>query len=284
MDPLWAVVLTFNEEAGLPNCLESLKGLTTQILVCDSGSTDGTVAIAEGAGAQVVVREFDNYGAQRNWAQDQISSEAGWVLHLDADESLTPELRHEIKRYLVEPPVGVDGFLLRRRTVFMGRWIKHGAHYPSYHLRLFRIGAARCEDRLYDQHFMLTTDGGLKKLQNDFIDNVSSDLITWSQRHSRWADLEAREILRNAPTSQVRPRFWGSSIERKRWQRRRALMRLPPFFRPFVYWMYRYFFRLGFLDGKPGLIFHFLQGFWFRFLVDARLYELRTRELPDDVG
>ena len=268
---LSVVILTLNEEHNLPDCIASLAGLNCELFVVDSGSTDRTLGIAENAGANVVSHPFENYSAQRNWAQSQVPDRDGWVLHLDADERLTPELVGEINRILSEDPAA-DGFLLRKRTVFMGRWIKHGGHYPAYHLRLFRRSKGMCEERLYDQHFLVP--GEVCKLKHDYIDVVCSDLTTWVRRHVRWADLEAREMLSASPVlNAVHPAAFGNPIQRKRWLRR-LYGGGPLFLRPLLYFAYRYFLRLGFLDGKEGLIFHFLQGCWFRFLIDARIYEI----------
>jgi glycosyltransferase involved in cell wall biosynthesis len=266
------IVLTHNEEHNLPACLESLRGLDCEVFVVDSGSTDRTVGIAKAAGAEVVQHPFEHYGAQRNWAQENLLISGEWVLHLDADERLTPELVTEIRRVLRERTQEVDGFLLRKRTIFMGRWIKHGGHYPSYHLRLFRKGRGRCEDRLYDQHFLV--DGRIGRLEHDYLDVITSDLSTWTLRHTRWAELEVRETLRDHDDgSRVQPAALGTPIERKRWLRDSVYGRSPLFLRAFLYWFYRYVVRLGFLDGVEGLIFHFLQGCWYRFLVDAKIYE-----------
>jgi glycosyltransferase involved in cell wall biosynthesis len=279
---LSVIVLTMNEELNLPSCLQSLKGLDGEIFVVDSGSTDQTLQIAESAAARIFHHPFEHYGAQRNWAQENLPISGEWVLHLDADERLTPELVTEINHVFQNPPSGIDGFMLRKRTIFMGRWIRHGGHYPSYHLRLFRRKRGSCEDRLYDQHFLV--DGKVLQLKHDYLDIVASNLHSWTLRHSKWAELEAREILRGERIgNRVRPDPRGNPIEKKRWLREGVYLRGPLFARAFLYWLYRYVFRLGFLDGKEGLIFHFLQGGWFRFLVDATLYEDKLRQTRVDV-
>ncbi len=268
---LSVIVLTYNEEANLPGCLESIRGLRCKLYVVDSGSTDRTIDLAEAHGASVSRHPFENYAAQRNWSQESLPVETPWLLHLDADERLTPELVAEINRAMEQPRPDIAGFLLRKRTIFMGRWIRHGGHYPSYHLRLFRAGSGRCEDRLYDQHFVV--EGRVERLEHDYLDVVASNLITWTARHGRWAEMEAREMsVRHGEGRQVAPDVFGNPIERRRWWRN-AYSHGPLFARAFAYWFYRYFLRLGFLDGAEGLIFHFLQGFWFRFLVDAMIYE-----------
>lgn len=269
---LGIVVLTHDEEANLPGLLDSIKGIPCSLFVLDSGSTDETIRIAEDAGAVVWHHPFDNYGAQRNRAQEMLPSEIDWVLHLDADERLTPQLNKEITELLAVGSPVVDGYLLCQRTVFLGRWIRHGGHYPSFHLRLFRRDRGRCEDRLYDQHFVV--DGAIERLEHDYIDVIGTDIASWSYRHIRWANLEAEEILSSSSHgTRVAPRLKGSAIERKRWLRTRVLYRSPLFARAFLYFLYRYILRMGFLDGREGLIFHFLQGCWYRFLVDATIYE-----------
>src|SRR5689334_14430028 len=154
--PVTAIVLTYNEERNLPDCLASIADWVDAVFVVDSGSTDATRSIAREAGATVFEHPFEHYGAQRNWAIEQLPIATPWTLHIDADERITPELRASITAALADERAaavrGVDGFLVSRRMIFMGRWIKHGGHYPAWHLRLTRTGAGRCEDRLYDQH------------------------------------------------------------------------------------------------------------------------------------
>ena len=277
--PVAAVVLTLNEERNLPDCLSSLAGWVQELFVVDSGSTDGTLAIAREAGATVRHHAFEHYGAQRNWAIDNLPISAPWTLHVDADERITPELRASITAALAGNTASrgeIDGFLVSRRTLFMGRWIRHGGHYPAWHLRLMRTGAGRCEDRLYDQHFYVA--GAVQKLQGDLIDTLTPDVATFTARHLRWAALEAAE--QDAPpdaAGRIRGRLaTGNAIEQRRWLRD-WYARLPLFVRPAAYFLYRYVVRLGFLDGRAGLVFHVLQGFWFRFLVDALILERRLR-------
>jgi glycosyltransferase involved in cell wall biosynthesis len=278
--PVAAIVLTYNEERNLPACLASLSGWVDQLFVVDSGSTDRTVEIARQVGARVVQHAFEHYGAQRNWAIAHLPITAPWTLHVDADERVTPELRQSVTAALARDDGDVSGFLVSRRTMFMGRWMRHGGHYPAWHLRLMRTGAGRCEDRLYDQHFYVA--GPVQKLQGDLIDTWTPDVATFTARHLRWAALEAAEHEAPASASgRIRGRLdTGNAIERRRWWRD-WYARLPLFVRPTAYFVYRYVVRLGFLDGRAGLVFHVLQGFWFRFLVDALILEQRLRRMRD---
>lgn len=278
--PVAAVVLTYNEERNLPDCLASLAGWVDELFVVDSGSTDRTLEIARDGMAVVVQHPFEHYGAQRNWAIDSLPITAPWTLHVDADERVTPELRDAVIAALSGNAGDVAGYLVSRRTMFMGRWIRHGGHYPAWHLRLVRTGAGRCEDRLYDQHFYVS--GPVQKLQGDLIDTLTPDVATFTARHLRWAALEAAE--HESPpdaAGRIRGRLdTSNAIERRRWLRD-WYARLPLFVRPTLYFLYRYLVRLGFLDGRAGLVFHVLQGFWFRFLVDALILERRLRRVRD---
>lgn len=275
------IVLTLNEEENLPACLGSLEGLKCSKLVVDSGSTDNTLAIARQYEASILEHPFENYAVQRNWAFEQADPSAKWVISLDADERLTPELVREINQLIAINNKEVNGYMFRKRTHFLGRWIRHGGQYPAYHLRMIRNGVARCEERLYDQHFRVNS-GKIERTHHDYIDIITSSLSDWTARHNRWATAEAREILAQQSQQnlegQVTPRLFGNAIERKRFLRTKVYQRFPLFVRPFLFFIYGYFFRLGFLDGREGLIFHVLQRFWFRFLVDARIYEITSKE------
>lgn len=280
--PISVIILSFNDERLIRPALESVRGWGGEIFVVDSGSTDRTLEIASEYTDQVISHPFENYAVQRNWAQKNLPLAYDWVLHLDSDERVTPELCSALKAFFGnDEQRGVDGLLVARRTVFMGRWIRHGGHYPVYHLRIFRHAKGHCEDRLYDQHFIVT--GIVTKVHGDLIDTITTDLDSWSQRHIRWAHLEAQQqstkqsTLAPKPELLIQGSLMGNPIERRRWLRSRLFYRQPLFWRAFAYFCYRYFFRLGILDGTEGLIFHFLQGFWFRFYIDAKLWELRYR-------
>ncbi len=271
---LSVVVLTKDEEINLPDLLASLEGLDAEVFVVDSGSNDRTVEVARSAGCRVVFHPFENYSAQRNWAIKNLPIRTPWQLHLDADERLTPALVQEICEVL-SGDLPYEGYLLRKRTVFMGRWLRFGGQYPSWHLRLFRTGKGRCEARLYDQHFVV--EGKIGRLRNDYVDVITDDVGKWLERHVRWARLEAEELLARECRADVKPRLFGSPIERRRWMRMVIYQRFPPFVRPFLLFLFDYVFRMGFLDGRAGLVFHVMQRFWFRFLIDTYLFEIRQK-------
>jgi glycosyltransferase involved in cell wall biosynthesis len=270
------ILLTFNSSDSLGATLSSIRDLTDDIHVVDSGSTDTTVEIAKAAGAKVVFHTFENYGKQRNWAIDNIALRHVWQLHLDADERLTPGLRDEILKLDQNSPY--SGFFIPRLVQFLGRVLRHGGMSPTWHMRLFRSGKGRCESREYDQHFYCV--GETAVLRNVMIDDIRMSLSEWTIRHNRWADAEVREILGGRSEGRVQGKLSGNVVEKRRFLRG-GYNRMPGFFRAFALFGYRYFIRLGFLDGVEGSIFWVLQTFWFRFLIDAKLYEhAKSRSKP----
>lgn len=269
------IILTFNSERTIAGTLESARRISDDIHVVDSFSTDETIQILKRYDVKLVQRPFENYGAQRNWAIDNLPLKCNWELHLDADERLTDELVAQINTLKQNFPAEIDGYYVPRLTYFMGRPIRHGGHYPIWHMRLFRRGKGRCEDRLYDQHFYV--DGKTSRLSGAMIDDMRMSLSEWVTRHNRWADAEVRELCEGGGEGRIEPAARGNPVQRKRYHRK-LYDRLPLFVRPFLLFIYKYFLRLGFLDGKEGLIFFVLQTFWFRFLVDAKLFEKRRND------
>jgi len=268
------IILAYNSVDTLPATLTQAQQISDDLHVVDSFSTDATVALGREHGAQVVQHAFDNYGAQRNWAIENLVLRYPWQLHLDADERLTPELIAAIQS-LPENPAH-SGFLIARLVEFLGRTMRHGGMSPTWHLRLFRNGEGRCEERKYDQHFYLT-QGSAGRLRGFMIDEIRMPLSEWTARHNRWSDAEVLEQTAAMDTVQIQPRFWGNPLERKRFLRG-LYNGAPLFVRPYALFFYRYFLRLGFLDGREGLIFWTLQTFWFRFLIDAKLFEHRKNK------
>ncbi len=265
------ILLSFNSQATLGATIASARKVSDEIFVVDSYSSDGTVQLARSLGAIVVQHRFEHYGAQRNWAIDNLPVSLPWQLHLDADEWMTEELVAEIQSLPPDPPHA--GYFVPRYLRFLGRVLRHGGMSPTWHLRLFRTGAGRCENRKYDQHFLLAS-GTSGKLQGAMLDDVRMPLTEWTARHNRWADSEVDELEITENSGRIEPDARGNPAQRKRFLRQRYY-RLPLFIRPLALFFYRYFIRLGLLDRTEGLIFWVLQTFWYRFLVDAKIWERR---------
>lgn len=269
--PISVIVITYNEEKNIKDCLGSVSGLANEVFVVDSGSTDKTPEIAAGIGALVYQHPFENFARQRNWSQDNLPLSNDWVFHIDADERVSPELAKEMRRVLSNGH-DCDGFMAARRTVFRQKWIRHGGHYPVYHTRLFLKNKGRSEERIYDQNYMVA--GRLERIEGDIINIINPDIKSWKARHLRWARLEAEEVLFNSARTLNLKRD-GNPIEKRNWARYNVYYKMPLFIRCFIYFLYRYIIKLGFLDGKEGAVFHYLHGLWYRLRVDYEIYKLQ---------
>jgi glycosyltransferase involved in cell wall biosynthesis len=267
------ILLSFNSEDTLGATLTRAREVSDEIFVVDSFSSDGTVALAESFGARVVQHAFENYGAQRNWAIDNLPTTRKWQLHLDADEVMDAELVAAIRALPEETEHA--GYFVPRYVRFLGRVMRHGGMSPTWHLRLFLSGVGRCEDRKYDQHYLLTGPGTTGQLPGVMIDDIAMSLSEWTARHNRWADGEVAEMDAKNEAGRLVADPKGNPAQRKR-ALREKYNNLPLFVRPFLLFGYRYFVKLGFLDGTEGFIFWVLQTFWFRFLIDAKIWEKRN--------
>lgn len=281
--PVSVVILTFNEEKNIEYCLESVYGWVDEIFIVDSYSTDKTIEVSKRYTDKIYRNPFKTQDQQFNWALDNLPLNSNWILRLDADERVTYELRKELNRKLSGIDEKVAGFYIKRQVYFMGRWMKHGGYYPTWLLRMFRKGKARCEQKGMDEHIALL-EGETERLDNDIIDENHKGLSFWIDKHNKFASREMTEMIDlngSKKASEIKPDLLGDPVERKRWLKENLYLKFPPFIRPFLYFIYRYLFLFGFLDGKEGLIFHFLQGFWYRFLVDAKIFEYKKSSSGD---
>lgn len=280
--PCVVVLLTFNSVGIIRETVTAALRVSPHVYAVDSYSTDGTVQILEELGCTVVQRPFSNYSEQRNWAIAQVQDDYDWQLHLDADEVLDDTSVQEIGAVLKNGGAPHDAYMLRRRDYFMGTMLRFSGVNP-WHLRLFRRGAGQCEKRLYDQHFILAGRGhSTGRLRGFMHDKNALTLTDWIGRHNRWSDAEAREKTgpQHVGDEVLQPRLLGDARERTRFIKQ-LYYRMPIGVRAISYFFYRYFFRLGFLDGKPGFYFAFFQALWFRMLIDAKIYEMRKPEDPN---
>jgi glycosyltransferase involved in cell wall biosynthesis len=285
MIPLSVLVTTRNEEANVERCLRSVHGLADQVFVLDSESTDGTVEIARRY-AEVQTLAYDHSRIIPwifQWGLDNLPLRNDWVLILEADQAVTPELREEIAALLARPDaVREDGFYIRRRQIFRGKPLRFGGYGSKVLLKLFRRSRSGLDP--VEQDTRVYVRGPVGRLRAPLEEwNVKEDSIQfYLQKHLRYAEAFAREEFerrRGGTPWKTAPRLFGTPDERILWMKSRYY-RMPLYLRPFLYFLYRYFFLLGILDGKTGLIFHFLQAFWFRLIVDVRLEEMLRDEQP----
>ncbi|EDT73328.1 glycosyltransferase family 2 protein [Clostridium butyricum] len=273
---LTTIILTKNEENNIEKCIRSLDGLAERIIVVDSFSDDNTKDLALSLNADVYENKFISHSNQFNWALKNCNITSEWIFRIDADEEMTAELVEEFKEKIPQITEGINGVFLRRRRYFMGRWIKHGDVYPEKVMRLFRTGTAESEDRTMDEHIVLKF-GDAIEFESDFEDKDTKDLTFWINKHNWYSNKESAEFIKiyteQSSNNELHGKILGNQCERRRWLKNKIYYKIPLFVRPIFYFIYRYFFKLGFLDGKEGLIYHVLQAFWYRFLVDSKIYE-----------
>jgi glycosyltransferase involved in cell wall biosynthesis len=266
------LIPTFNEEVNLPDCLASVCGWAEDVWVVDSFSTDRTVEITRETGVNVVQHAFEGYAQQKNWALENLPFRGEWVLILDADERVSPELAAEISGIVAADGNGYDGFYLNRKLIFYGKWIRHCGWYPSWNLRFFRRGHGRYEQREVHEHLLL--DGKVGYCRHDLIHEDLRDMSFWIAKHNRYSSQEAAEldrVRRGASTAGLQASFFKGSLERKRFIKERIWPHLPS--RAFLSFFYWYFLRLGFLDGKHGFLFCQMHAVFEQFTA-AKLWEL----------
>lgn len=274
-----AIILTKNEEVNIGRCIRSVKDWVDRVVVVDSGSTDGTVEIAESLGVEIFRHEpFNHYAAQFNWALDNVDVRTKWVYRIDADEEVTPALAAEIVEACREhADDDVNGLVMRFKVYFLGRFLKHGGMYPFYNLTIFKYGKGRYEDRALGEHVILS-EGRTVDLKNDCLHYDFKSLDAWVSKHNWYATREVADYYATRSRGQEDPDKLYHEAKKTSKLRDGLYYRLPKFLRARLYFWYRYYLRLGFLDGKPGKIHAFLQAYWYRYLVDAKIYEQELKE------
>jgi glycosyltransferase involved in cell wall biosynthesis len=279
MQDISVIILTFNEEKHIARCLKSLSTFTDKVFIVDSGSTDKTVEIAKSLGAEVAVNQWINYATQFNFGIENNPFKTKWLMRMDSDEYVLPELSEEINIKLLSTPEEISGMYIKRRVIFFDKWIKHGAFYPMWLMRIWRNGHGICEESWMDEHIKLF-QGNVIHLEKDLVDHNLNNITWWTQKHNHYSIREVIDILNIKYNFRdfvsVEPKLFGTQEERKRYLKVKYAS-VPLFTRPIFYFIYRYFLRFGFIDGKQGLIWHFLQGFWYRFLIDVKIYEIYKR-------
>ncbi|MEY8338009.1 glycosyltransferase family 2 protein [Lachnospiraceae bacterium 62-35] len=299
MADLTVVILTKNEEKNLRKCVESFCGIAKRFVIVDSFSTDRTEELCRqldqelrghGSYLDFYQNKWVSHADQINWALRNTHILTEWSMRMDADEELRAELADEIEAELPKILPPVNGIILRRRVYFMGKWIKHGGRYPELLLRIFRTGKAVCEMKVMDEH-MILSEGKIVQFRHDLIDNNQKNLEWWTAKHNWYSNKEVldHQMTLKKQTDERLEEAGSSSAQarRKRIVKNQGYYKLPMFWRAHLYFIYRYYIRLGFLDGIEGKIYHFLQAYWYRFLVDAKMYECKkagtTMEMQSDL-
>jgi glycosyltransferase involved in cell wall biosynthesis len=269
------IILTHNEEVNLLKCINSIKKLSENIIVIDSYSDDNTEEICKKSNVSFFQNKFYNQGTQFNWALDNTEIKTKWIMRLDADEYFTDNLIENIKKIDFSSDK-IKAYSMNKRIYWMNKWLKHGGLYPMKITRLFIKNYARYEEVTEEN---LVVNGKIKDLNKDLVDdNKKNNVSFFTKKHLITGEGEMKEYLGLLKDSlSIDKDLFGEKPERTRWLKLNLYNKAPLFFRCFGYFIYRYIFRLGFLDGKEGLIFHVLQGFWYRFLIDSLIYENKKK-------
>lgn len=278
---LSVIILTYNEELHIRRCLENVALIAKDIYIIDSFSTDKTLDIAkEYPNVHILQNKWENnYAQQFNWGLEHSNISTEWVLRLDADEYLLPELVEELREKLPTLPEDVTGIIFNRRHIFMGKWMRRGI-YPVKLLRVFRHGKGMCEQRLMDEHIQLT-EGRAVEFEHDFCDHNLNNLSWFCHKHVNYAIREAVDLLdieldltgaaESDNGKEISPQALAKRMKKHQYAKQ------PLFWRSFAYFCYRYFLKGACLDGKVGFIWTFLQGWWYRTLVDAKVFEIKRQ-------
>lgn len=275
---LSVIILTYNEEIHIRRCLENVRTFAKEVFIIDSYSTDKTLEIAKEYQAVILQNKWENnYAKQLNWGLRHAPIKTKWILRLDADEYLMPELIEELNCKLPVLADDITGVIFNRRHIFMGKWMKRGI-YPVKLLRLFRTGKGVCEQRLMDEHIQLL-EGQSVEFEHDFCDHNLNDLSWFCHKHVNYAIREAVDLLdieldlTGAAQTDEHKQISTQALQKR--MKKHQYAKQPLFWRSFAYFCYRYFLKRACLDGKIGFIWTFLQGWWYRTLVDAKIYEIK---------
>ena len=278
---LSVIILTYNEELHIRRCLENVVPIAKDIFIIDSYSTDKTLEIAKQyPNVHILQNKWENnYAKQFNWGLEHANISTQWVLRLDADEYLLPELVAELQEKLPALPDDVIGIIFNRRHIFMDKWMRRGI-YPVKLLRVFRYGKGKCEQRLMDEHIQLS-EGRAVEFEHDFCDHNLNNLSWFCHKHVNYAIREAVDLLdieldltgaaETDSNKEISPQALAKRMKKHKYAKQ------PLFWRSFAYFCYRYFLKGACLDGKVGFIWTFLQGWWYRTLVDAKVFEIKMK-------
>lgn len=273
---LTTIILTFNEELNIKECIESVKEISNRIIVVDSFSTDTTVEIAESLGAEVYQNKFINQSSQINFALNNLQLDTEWIMRLDADERLSSAASEEIFDFFQNDDKRINGIVVPFEVKFLGKNLRHGGIFPFRKMIIIRNGFAKMELRQMDEHFYLLS-GKTTELKNLSFHHDYKDLSTWIEKHNKYSSREVLDYFNSESTVNNNVNL-STRAKIKRFIKFNIYYKLPLGSRAYLYYLYRYYIKLGFLDGTEGKIFAFMQAYWYRFLVDAKIYEQKNNK------
>lgn len=262
----------------IERCINSVLGLQCRVVVVDSFSDDSTEGIVRQFSSDFYQNKFVNQATQLEWAMSNCEINTEWVFRLDADEYISTDLLNEMKGSLGTIEQEADGVLIKRRVVFMDRWIRWGGYYPIWILRLWKVGKGFVENKAMDEKIRIPSKK-IIKFKNDIVEENLNSLSWWIAKHNDYATREMEEIIKQKKEISSERYIRTDKQDSNQWYKHNLYYKLPILIRPFLYFIYRYFFKLGFLDGKSGFVWHVLQGFWYRFLIDAKYLENKRKRI-----
>lgn len=272
MADLTTIILTFDEEKNIANAINSVKNLSKRIVV-DSYSTDKTVEIAESLGAEVIQHPFENQAKQFIYAINNLTINTQWIMRLDADEMISNDAAREIEDIcLINKNTDINGIVVRFEVNFLGKKLRHGGIYPFRKMIVYKKDKGYMEDRAMDEHIVLK-EGQSIELKHDSYHRDYKDLNAWIDKHNKYSSREVKDYFLN---TNKESKQLNKSAKIKRFIKFNIYYKLPLGARAHLYYLYRYYFKMGFLDGKEGKIFAFMQAYWYRFLVDAKIFEKKN--------
>lgn len=273
MADLTTIILTFDEEKNIANAINSVKNLSKRIVVVDSYSTDKTVEIAESLGAEVIQHPFENQAKQFIYAINNLTINTQWIMRLDADEMISNDAAREIEDIcLINKNTDINGIVVRFEVNFLGKKLRHGGIYPFRKMIVYKKDKGYMEDRAMDEHIVLK-EGKSIELKHDSYHRDYKDLNAWIDKHNKYSSREVKDYFSN---TNKESKQLNKSAKIKRFIKFNIYYKLPLGTRAHLYYLYRYYFKMGFLDGKEGKIFAFMQAYWYRFLVDAKIFEKKN--------
>jgi len=273
MANITAIILTNNEEKHIERCINSLKSIIKRIVIIDSFSTDSTLEILKNHNIEFYQKEWINYSSQLNWGIEKANVKTEWILRIDPDEIPSENFKTNIKNYLEQISSEVCGISIIRKLIFLEKEINFGGDFPQKDVRLWKNGRGKCENTWSDEHIIV--DGIIENTKLDIIDHNTNNISWWTDKHNRFAIREMIEFYMNKEREYENNKLkLSKNTMFKKNLKFKIYYRLPMFLRSFIFFIYKYFFRLGFLCGWQGFLWCFLQGFWYRTLVDIKIYEL----------
>lgn len=276
---LTALILSYNEEKHLERCINSVKNFSKRIIVIDSFSNDRTLDICKKYEVEVFQNKFINHAKQINWGLENININTKWILRIDSDEIASENFGKNIYKFFSNLPEEVSGLSINLKLIFFKKEITFGGVFPQRKVRIWKTDKGKCDDSWMDEH--INVEGKIFHFNEDLTDINLNDISWWINKHNNYATREAISFFLNQKNKSI-PKNIILSSKLNKFFKFKVYYNFPIGIRAFILFIYRYILRLGFLNGWQGLVFHSLQGFFFRFLIDVKIKDIKTKIITDN--